>query len=557
VEVIYERGKLARVLTRGDGREGEDVTANARTLRTIPATLPAPFARVRRLGLRGEVVMRLAGFEKLNRSLLARGAEPFANPRNAAAGSLRQLDPRITAQRPLEFIAYEVVPAPDRIATDLALLRALRSARLRTPEPAQRVRAVAAMEKYHARLEAQRDRLSHEIDGIVIKLDDLAARTRIGATAHHPRWALAYKFAPRGQVTRVMDIALQVGRTGVISPVAMLRPIEVSGVTVARATLHNRAEIARKDIRLADRVLVERAGDVIPEVVTRLPGRNRRRARFRMPSRCPGCGTRLEQRGPLTYCPNAFGCPAQLAARIVHAARREALDIPGLGPRTVHALLEAGLVRTFADLFRLTTEQLQRLPRMGAVSARNLVNAIETRRTLTIDRLLIALGIPSVGQTAANILAHRFSSLDELQKASIAELEDIPGIGPAAARDIHDFFHDARHRAVLRALQQAGVRVLSKRPAAGPLRGQRVVFTGSLQHRTRAQAEERVRALGGEPASTVSRNTSFVVAGARPGAKLKQARQLGVRVLAESEFERLASGNGRRAAGRQARRRAG
>ncbi|HSL69570.1 MAG TPA: NAD-dependent DNA ligase LigA, partial [Longimicrobiales bacterium] len=361
VELVYERGALVCAATRGDGAEGEDVTANARVVKSIPRTCSG--ARLpRRLALRGEIVMRVSAFERLNRSLLARGEEPFANPRNAAAGSMRQLDPQVTAGRALEFIAYEILAPANRFTTDGAATRALRSWGFRTPRPTATARAVAEILDFSPAQEAARDSLQYEIDGVVIKVDDLAVRRELGSTAHHPRWALAFKFAPRAEETRVEDIVVQVGRTGVVTPVALLRPVEVGGVTVARATLHNAAELARKDIRVGDLVRVHRAGDVIPEITGLVPNGRRRGSRYQMPKRCPGCGSTLVARGPITICPNAFHCPAQLEGRLTHFASRDALDIAGVGRSTARELVRADLVRAPADLFRLTPAELMRLP---------------------------------------------------------------------------------------------------------------------------------------------------------------------------------------------------
>jgi DNA ligase (NAD+) len=348
VELVYRRGTLDRAITRGNGREGEDVTANARTIRSIPLRLGtgAAAAIPRRLAIRGEVLIGLKDFERLNRGLLEQGGEPFANPRNAAAGSLRQLDPGITAARLLRFVAYEVLAAEGAsFRSDEAALEALRGWGLVTPERVGLAADLAEILAYHEQLAAVRDRLDYEIDGIVVKVNDLALRRALGETSHHPRWALAFKFEPRIEITRVDGIVVQVGRTG-SDPVALLRPVDVGGVTVSRATLHNRAEVARRDIRVGDKVRVHRAGDVIPEVVQRIPepGRARRRP-FRMPRRCPSCGATVVERGPQTLCPNQLGCPAQLRARLVHFASEGGFDIAGLGPEIAAALVETGLVR--------------------------------------------------------------------------------------------------------------------------------------------------------------------------------------------------------------------
>lgn len=552
LELVYEDGALERAVTRGDGRRGEDVTANARTIDSIPLRLreadrPAPAM----LAVRGEVLMRESAFEALNRRLMERGAEGFANARNAAAGSLRQLDARITAERPLEFVAYEILAVRGAsFDTDSDALAALRSWGLRVPEPVVAATSVQEVIDYHARLADERERLDYAIDGIVLKVDDLRLREDLGATSRHPRWALAYKFAPRHEVTRVRSIVVQVGRTGVLTPVALLDPVEVGGVTIARATLHNREEIRRRDIRPGDLVRIHRAGDVIPEIEERIPEPGRRRhAAFRMPDHCPACGTPVEERGPLTYCPNALGCPAQLVARLVHFGSRDALDIRGLGTETATALVERGLVRELADLFRLSPSDLRTLPHFGERSAESLYRSIQAAKEVELRRFIEALGIPGVGSMAARALAEHFGSLDELLDADERGLLDVPGIGPALARDLARFLSEPRHRRAIERLIEAGVRVIApRRRKSRSLEGKTFVFTGELDAFTRAEAEALVEDRGGRATSSVSGRTDFLVAGRDPGRKLDDARRRGVRVLREGEFLSLV---GRRAGGRQ------
>ncbi|HSL83417.1 MAG TPA: NAD-dependent DNA ligase LigA, partial [Thermoanaerobaculia bacterium] len=401
VELVYEEGRFAQGSTRGDGRRGEGVTENLRTVPSVPLSLregkrPAPPA----LAVRGELFMPIQGFETLNEGLMNEGKEPYANPRNSAAGSLRQLDPQITASRPLDLYAYDVLDADwgegEPVATQAEVLEALADWGFRVnPLVKTGIDSVEDVAAYHADLLARRDDLPYEIDGVVVKLDDLAAREELGATSHHPRWAFAYKFPPRKEVTRVLTIFPSVGRTGVVTPVAMLRPVELSGVTVSRATLHNREEVARKDIREGDMVRIQRAGDVIPQVLERIPEKGRRRGpKFRMPTACPSCGTELVERGPFTVCPNGFECPAQLAGRLVHFGSRAALDIEGLGDETGKLLVSEGLVRRLPDLFDLTPERVEALPGFAALSARNLVEGIERASNVELARFLYALGIP-------------------------------------------------------------------------------------------------------------------------------------------------------------------
>jgi DNA ligase (NAD+) len=387
----------------------------------------------------------------------------------------------------------------------------------------------------------RRDSLPYEIDGIVMKVDDLESRARLRTTARHPRWALAYKFAAREELTTIEDIVVQVGRTGVITPVAVLRPVQIGGVTVMRATLHNREEIARKDLRIGDVVRVIRAGDVIPEIVERVStGGARRHARFAMPARCPVCRTSLVHEGPFDRCPNGLACPAQLKRTIQHFGSREALDIRGLGPETVDALVSAGIVRSVADLFALTRRDLLRVERFADVSASNLLDAIDKAKRPPLWRFLNALGIPGVGAQTARDLAEHFGTLERLESANEAALTAAPGIGPAAARDIAEFFRRAFNRRVIELCRRRDVQVTgATEKHRGPLAGKTVVFTGALASMTREEAEERVRASGAHTARSVSAETDLVVAGSEPGSKYAKAHALGVRVIDEEQFQQL------------------
>jgi DNA ligase (NAD+) len=543
VELVYKNGILDRAVTRGNGREGEEITENVKTIRSLPLRLHGEELKAPRLlALRGEVLMKISAFETLNRKLLETGNEPFANPRNAAAGSLRQLDPRITAKRPLDVVVYEVIAVEGVIfSRDSQALKSLAEWGLPTPKRIFAVSTVSEIVKHHAQLAEERDRLPYEIDGVVIKLDDLDARDKLGSTTHHPRWALAYKFAPRGEQTRIEQIAIQVGRTGVLTPVALMRPVEVGGVTISRATLHNREEVQRKDIRPGDLVRIQRAGDVIPEVVERIaePGR-RREPPFKMPSKCPACGSQVVERGPYTVCPNHFACPAQLKGRIKHFASRDGLDIEGLGEETVSALIDHELVRGLADLYRLKKDDLLRLEGFAERSAEKLVGAIQKRRRVELGRFLYALGIPEVGAAVARDLAQKFGSLESLRIASRQDLEKVSGIGPKMSEAIFEFFSDKRNQKAIDALLDSGLQIIETKTAQRqPLSGKTFVFTGSLERFSRSEAQRLVERLGGNAASSVSSQTDYVVVGSEAGKKFEQAKSKGVKTLSEKQFVEL------------------
>jgi DNA ligase (NAD+) len=540
IELVFEHGWLQRAVTRGDGSRGELVTANVRTIRTLPERLrDAESPLPQRLAVRGEVFLALDAFDDLNEALLAAGKTPFANPRNAAAGTIRQLDPELAAARPLSLCTYDLLGDEVTIfATHGEVLEALRAWGL--PVNADHAWAADADEAlaHFDRLARRRDALPYEIDGLVVKLDDLAARRALGATAHHPRWAYAIKFPPRKEVSQVLRIAVSVGRTGAVTPVALLRPVSIGGVTVSRANLHNREDIERKDIREGDTVRVERAGDVIPQVVERVDDGGPRGEPFRMPERCPSCHAPLEPRGPYTVCPNAFECPAQLTGRIVHFASRRGLDIDGLGERTARQLVDRGLVRHLPDLFDLDQATLASLEGFAEVSARNVQQAIERARRTELPRLLYGLGIPEVGVAVAQTLALRFGTFEALRAADVATLEAVDGIGPVMAEAIHGFLHEPRNAAVLDALmariETEPIEVTEDRPQ--PLRGATVVFTGAMERFTREQAQRVVQRLGGKAAGSVSKRTTLLVAGRDAGSKLDKARELGLEVLDEEAF---------------------
>jgi DNA ligase (NAD+) len=501
------------------------------------------------LSLRAEAIMRLAAFEALNARLLEEDRAPFANPRNAAAGALRQLAPQITASRPLDLYAYEILATSDPpFATHLETLSALRAWGLPVNDLSRRAETVDEILTFHAELESNRHDLEYEIDGIVIKLEDVAAREELGATSHHPRWAFAYKFPPRKEITRLLSIVPSVGRTGVVTPIAMMRPVEIGGVTVSRANLHNREEVARKDIREGDRVRVLRAGDVIPQVLERIeePGRDRAPV-FRMPDSCPSCGEPLEIRGPYTVCVNIFDCHAQLAGRIEHFGSRYALDIEGLGDETARLLVREGLVRHLPDLFSLSVESLLPLEGFAEKSASNLVAAIDAARDTELARFIHGLGIPEVGVTVARTLADYFRSFETLREADEERLQEVDGIGPRMSEQIIGFFGDPRVGEILDTLLTYVRPAAPEAPpegAASPLAGSRVVLTGGLERLTRGQAKALLESLGARVTSSVSSQTAFVVAGQSPGSKLDRALELGVEVLDETGLLALLAEHG-------------
>ncbi len=542
LEVVYRDGVLMRASTRGDGERGEGVTENVKTIRSVPLRLSGPSVP-RMLAVRGEAIMRLDDFRALNGRLERDGQPPFANPRNAAAGSIRQLDPRITAERRLDVLFYDILHTErgPHVADDMSLLRALAAWGLHASPYARVCSSIDEVFRYRQEMERRRDSLEYEIDGIVLKVDDLALRAHLHTTARHPRWALAFKFAAREEETIIEGIVVQVGRTGVLTPVAVLRPVQIGGVTVTRATLHNRDEIARKDLRIGDVVRVVRAGDVIPDIVERAAATGvHRHRRFVMPARCPVCHTPVVHDGPFDRCPNGLACPAQLKRTIQHFGSRDALDIRGLGPETVDALVSGKLVRSVADLFRLTRHDLIKVERFADVSATNLLKAIDRAQQTSLRRFLHALGIPSVGAQTARVLAEHFGTLDRIQSADEAALTAVSGIGPTVARDVAEFFRRAINRRVIELCRRRGLRVIGTTVTRrGPLAGKTVVFTGGLDSMTREDAEARARASGARTARSVSRETDLVIAGAEPGSKYAKARALGVRIIDEGRFQKL------------------
>lgn len=553
VELVYERGAFTVGSTRGDGITGEDITRNLRTVRALPMRLREPKDRSRawpeRLEVRAEVYLKIKNFEALNARRLEAGEPLFANPRNAAAGSLRQLDPKITASRPLDLFCYGVArPETLPVSTQIELLALLPEWGLKTPPIIARCDGIEAALDYHRRLAERRDSLSYEIDGAVLKVNRFDLQRRLGEISRSPRWALAFKFEPRQGTTRIVDIVAQVGRTGALTPVAVMEPVRLSGVEVSRATLHNQDEIEKKDIRIGDWVVVQRAGDVIPEVVKvvveRRTGGERR---YRLPRNCPECGSDVvrEEGEAVARCVGGLVCPAQMREGIRHFASKRAMDIDGLGDKLVTRLVESGKVRRPSDLYRLTEADLLEMERMAEKSAGNILRNIEGSKVRPLDRFVFALGIRHVGETVARLLVEGTGSLEALMRVSPEDLQRIRGIGPQVAASVHDFFKEPRNRAEVGRLLEAGV--APSAPAPAPARGARlagkaVVFTGTLDSMTRDEAQARARAEGARVVESVSRKTDYVVAGADPGSKAEKARSLGVRVLSEREFLDLVGG---------------
>jgi DNA ligase (NAD+) len=541
VSLLYREGILVRAATRGDGDSGEDVTANARTIRSIPlrlqgAQLPAL------LEVRGEVIISREKFAVLNAAQEAQGRKRFANPRNAAAGSLRQLDPAITASRPLSFFAYGVGQRSREVSctTQSELMDYLKSCGLPTPRDLRRIAGIEECVRFHGELLARREQVPYDIDGVVYKVDDFALQENLGFVSRAPRWAVAWKFPAQEELTEVLGIDVQVGRTGTLTPVARLRPVFVGGVNVTNATLHNIDEVRRKDVRVGDTVIVRRAGDVIPEVVSVLPERRLAHTMpFTMPETCPECGSAVERAEgeAAVRCTGGLHCPAQIIQSILHFASRRAMDIEGLGDRLAEQLYRGGLVASVADLYRLTIDDLESLERMGPKSAANLAAALEKSKSTRLERFLFALGIRDVGEATARTLVMQFGSLERIRAASSDELQEVPGIGPVVAAHIHSFFQDPHNNRVIDRLLEAGIHWPGTAvPAGTKLSGKIFVLTGTLAGMTRDEARERLRSLGAKVSDSVSKRTDYVVAGEVAGSKLARARELGVPVLDEQAF---------------------
>lgn len=543
--LLYEDGALTRALSRGDGTRGEDVTRNVRTIRNVPLRLAGSGPKPRRCEIRGEVIFSRQTFARLREEAETTTETPFRNPRNAVAGTLKQLDPAVVSRRGLEFIAWGVGAwdGEPQLATYAQVRDRLRAWGFKVADDVVVVDGIDGVLTFHRDLEARREGIAYEMDGVVAKVDDLAQQQQLGRTARAPRWLLAYKFAPRRATTKVISIAAQVGRTGTVTPVANLEPIELAGVTVRRATLHNWALLAERDIRAGDTVEVERAGDVIPEVL-RVLARPHDSTRAGVPERCPSCAAPLEAEGKFVYCVNVE-CPDQLRGRIVHMAGRRALDIEGLGPEKVDQLVEAGLLVHAEDVFTLPRHEdaIVALDGWGRRSFDKLCQQIEKAAKPSLARFLNALGIRHVGEQTAKDLAEHFGSLDALVAATEEEFDDVKGVGTEVAKALHGFFANDGNRRFLRAARAAGVEVATQErrevTATGPMAGQVFCFTGGMTRFTRDQAKAMVEARGARVVDSITKLVTHVVAGARAGSKLQKAEKLGITILDEDGFAAL------------------
>lgn len=540
VALRYDDGVFVQGATRGDGRRGDDITANLRTINSVPLRLQPLLQGVDSFEVRGEVYLPRERFAKLNQQREEEGLTVFANPRNAAAGTLKLLDPREVRRRGLDCFVHTVPrPLARQFERDSETMAALARLRFRVAPESRTFDSIGGVIDYCAVWEPNRHRMAYDVDGMVIKLDSYRDREELGATDKSPRWAVAYKYPPEERETRVRRIVVNVGRLGTVTPVAEMDPVPLSGTTVTHATLHNMDEVERLDIREGDTVVVHKAGEIIPQVlkVVKDAGHARRR-KFVMPDKCPACGTRLfKEAGEVAWrCVNA-SCPAQIKARLLHFGSRGAMDIAGLGEKLVEQLLETGLVRDFADLYELRREQLAGLERMGERSADNLMNSLAASRERPFARVLYALGVRHVGIHSARLLARHFGSMKALRAAAEKRVAEVPGVGPAVAESLAHFFADKENLRLLERLEAVGLQ-FEDRSAAGPkpLAGKRFVLTGTLTHFSREQATELILGLGGSVSSAVSKKTDYVVAGSSPGSKYEKARELGVKVISESEF---------------------
>ncbi len=539
---LYRDGQFVQAVTRGDGTTGEEVTENARTIRSLPLRVEGRFDEFE---VRGETVLNRQAFERLNAERDERGLPRFANPRNAAAGSLRVLEPQITASRRLDYYPYFLLRAGQpAMESQWEALEAMKKMGFKINSHRRLCDDIRQVLEFCAQWEAEREQLPYEIDGVVVKLDSIPQWRQLGFTAKAPRWAIAYKYPARQAVTTVENIEVQVGRTGALTPVAYLKPVEVSGVTVSRATLHNEDEIERLNVHIGDEVVIERSGDVIPKVV-RVSAEGAHRKKFQMPARCPVCGGHIvrEEGEAARRCVNT-NCPARLKESILHFASRGVMNIDGMGDALVDQLVDRGIVKNVADLYDLTAAKLLTLERMGDKSAGNVIRNIDNSRKNPLPRVLTALGIRFVGERTAVFLAEAFGSLDAIANASLEQLQQAEEVGPKVAESIFEFFRERRNSNLIERLRAAGLQFeyQRRRAKAGPLQGLTFVLTGALPNLSRDDAKQRIEAAGGKVTGTVSKKTNYVVAGADPGSKLDKARELDIQVIGEEQLLNLIAG---------------
>lgn len=545
VELLYENGHFIKGSTRGDGINGEDVTENIKTIRAVPLVLRSNELKPPDIvAVRGEVIMNISDFENYNKQLIQQNEQPMANPRNASAGSLRRLDPNETAQRPLDIYFYEIMTISNmKIETQWEVLQCLKKWGLKTNPYSERCDDTNEILRYHQKMEDKRDKLDYEIDGIVIKLNNIEYQNIMGVKTRSPRWAIAYKFPSRMEITKVMDITSQVGRTGTLTPVALLQPVDVGGVTVSRATLHNQDFIDQMDVRIGDMVRIGRAGDVIPEVTEVIKSkRTGKEKKYHIPSACPVCGSEVIKDGAFYICTGGLLCIAQLKRSIVHFASKGAMDIEHLGRKNAELLVDQKLLKSVSNIYRLKKEDLLKLPRFADKSAENLINAIEKSKDKNLARLIYALGIQNVGEHTARLLADKYKSLEKIKITSEEDLLNIFEIGPETANSIISFFKEKRNLKEIGNMGKLGVKAViseEKTDKINILSGKIFVFTGGLKDFSRDGAKRLVEELGGRATSTVSKDTDYVVVGEEPGSKYDKAKKLGLKIISEDDFKKL------------------
>jgi len=542
VEIVYEEGKFVYAATRGDGETGEDISENVKTIGSLPLHLRVSGNGIpSRLAVRGEIFMSREGFSKVNKVRVEKGEEPFANARNAAAGLVRQLDSKKVADKPLDIYFYEIIDSSeDNFESHWQMLQQFPEWGLKTSPDNKKCNSFKEVKNYYNNLQERRDDLDYEIDGMVIKLDNRKLREEIGTRQRNPRWAFAWKFPPKKEVTLLRDIVVQVGRTGILTPVALLDPVEIGGVTVSRATLHNESEVQKKDVRPGDTVRIMRAGDVIPEVAELVEKKKKREKPFKMPQKCPVCGTEVVQEGAYTLCPAGLTCRAQLIGRVEHFASQNAMNIDKLGRKTIEQLVKKEMIKALPDLYKLEAETLEELEGFAKKSAKQLYDSIQDSKEVSLNRFLYALGIRHVGEHIARLLANEFQSFKKIKKANYEQLANIDEIGPEIAESITNFFQTKENKKMLDELESLNVKAkTSAKKSANLLQGKTIVLTGELESFTRDEAKEKIESLGGRATSSVSGNTDFVVVGKNPGSKLDNAKKENVKQIGEKEFKTL------------------